>query len=207
MHTNRPCPSISGTAHVQFAEGLHFSAFHLVYPQINFSITHKDYVRLYKPKLGRCVASDFSNSTFREVVDNIETIGCLSLEYVTRKPSPSKRRGRPLFIPDEPKNYSVCGTMYSLTKELHNRLCLLRGVLVELLPNEDVLGSPLQEVVRASDIFGPLKHLSQCLKEGIANRVLRSLEPGDPSSDYEVSTYLKNVYWWYACNGRVKATW
>ena len=96
-------------------------------------------------------------------MENIETIGCLSLEYVTRKPSPSKRHGtssQPLLIPDEPKNYCVCGTMYSLTKELHNQLCLLRGVLVELLPNEYVLGSPLPEVVRASDF---LVHLSTFL--------------------------------------------
>ena len=142
-------------------------------------------------------------------MENIESIGCLSLEYVTRKSSPSKRHGtssQPLFIPDEPKNYCVCGTMYSLTKELHNQLCLLRGVLVELLPNEYVLGSPPAGSSKSIRFFGPLKHLSQCLKEGIANRVLRSLEPRDPSSDDEVSTYLKNVYWWYACTGRVKAT-
>ena len=51
---NRPSPSISGTAHAQFAEGLHFSAFHYtcVHFYSNFSIAS---LYLYKPLLLYCL--------------------------------------------------------------------------------------------------------------------------------------------------------
>ena len=99
-------------------------------------------------------ASDLDTALLQDVVDIIESVNDLPVSSLRSKPAPSRKcRGVGLpqhFLPDEPQEYTVCDTVYSLSQDLHNRLCLLRRLIRELLPVNGFLGSQLPEVVRVS---------------------------------------------------------
>ena len=84
-------------------------------------------------------------------MDSIGSINNRPVNSIHCKPAPTRNRGGgkvALFLPDELQDFTVCDVAYSLTTEQHNRLCLLRGVVRELVPSENFLGSSLPEVVR-----------------------------------------------------------
>ena len=51
-----------------------------------------------------------------------------------------------VLIPDEPQRRTVRGQPYQQNQAHHNNLCLLRGLLKELLPDGGVLGRILSVV-------------------------------------------------------------
>ena len=127
--------------------------------QVVFSVTWKDYDSKTNKRRGNRVASDLKHVLLQDLVEMLDTINGLTVTYQPPPVEPSRRRGGgqpPLsFYPDKPQDYIVCNTRYRLSTELHNRLCLLRGVLKELLPfEEDFLGSSsLPSVVKESVSF------------------------------------------------------
>ena len=63
----------------------------------------------------------------------------------------------------------MCGDLYKLKcVNDHNKLCLLRGIIEELIPpGHPVLGSTLSEVVKTSDFLRALFYFCFCfLSEG-----------------------------------------
>ena len=112
------------------------------------------YRTVFKKKgRGNTVVSDLAGTRLKEVVDVIDSVDGLSVNYTEEKPILSRSQGtveKTSFVVDAPQDYTVCGTVHSLTKEMHNRLCLLRGVLYEYLPKGGYFGSCLPEVVRVS---------------------------------------------------------
>ena len=125
---------------------------------MDFSITWEDYEKRFKKQSREnCVASDLENTMLEEAVNIIDTVNRLPIDYTHSKPVQSRSRGGGrgslLFLPDEPQEYTVCNAVYSLTTDLHNRLCLLRGVLMALLPKKEFLGRHLPEVVKGINVF------------------------------------------------------
>ena len=123
------------------------------------------------------------NVLLQELVEMIETLNRLPMQYQHPALVGSRSRGRckvqSSFIPDEPLEYIRCNTQCSLSMDLHNKLCLLRGVLKELLPTEEFLGnSRLPGVVRVSMSCFCSFPLWGCfsLKDLVAHRGLRSPE-------------------------------
>ena len=142
----------SASTHSKLYCGLGLDLTHYIL-QVHFNITHEDYGKLFnkrKEAKATC-ASDLDTALLQDVVDVIESVNDLSVSYLHSKTTPSRKRGGSgvphRFLPDEPQEYTVCDTVYSLTKDLHNKLCLLRGLIRELLPSSDFLGSHLPEVV------------------------------------------------------------
>ena len=173
-------------------------------PQVKFRLTRGDYIEKYKPRSkqgAKLYASDLCNVLLSELVDEIETVCGLSVEYQPFVPARSKSRGRPAFVelsPDRPQMRSVCGTEFILTTSHHNKLCLLRGILRELIPSGgSALGSPLSSTVRLALFLCFVLFLLVALfsvQDGLVSRVLRSLESttttcgSDEDEDVEVSS-------------------
>jgi hypothetical protein len=115
-----------------------------------------EYKKKFKKDKGEnCTASDLHNTLLQDLVNDIDAINGLPVQCIPTTPKPSSSRGGSkrtvIFLPDEPlEEYTVCNMVYSLTPDLHNRLCLLRGVLMALLPKTKILGSQLPDVVRVS---------------------------------------------------------
>ena len=116
-------------------------------------------------------------------------------------PARSKSRGKPVFVeffPDRPQTRSICGTEFMLTCSHHNKLCLLRGILRELIPaGGSALGNPLSSTVRLALFLCFALFLLVALffvQDGLVGRVLRSLESttttsgSDEDEDVEVSS-------------------
>ena len=142
------------------------------------------------------VASDFGYVTLHQAVDDISQVNGLPVTCTSSSLPPSRSRGGdvtpPVFTSDELEEYTICDSRYKLeTLDDHNKLCLLRGILQELIPpGSPVLGSPLPAVVKISDFLRALFQFCFFnLKDGIVNIVIRSLErDGFDSDNDEVST-------------------
>ena len=97
------------------------------------------------------------NNLLQDIVAIVAKVNSLQLHYIHPRLESSRSQGGGrvslFFLPERPQQYTVCNTVYCLTNDLHNRLCLLRGVLLELLPKTEFLGNCLSEVVRASMFF------------------------------------------------------
>ena len=164
-------------------------------PQILFNITLLDYKQNYgssrQQRSGQyshnnCMASDFCNTLLQDLVDDIDNIDGIAVNYIGYKPSPSRSRGgdqrrseyRPL--PDKPEIYAVCGDEYTLNIEHHNKLCLLIGILEEYLPTGKILGTSLNLDVSVLHIiyvgFMLFSIFGSSVKDGVVNRVMHSLE-------------------------------
>ena len=162
--------------------------------QIAFNLTRDDYVALYKPRKDKLVASDLQNTLLQDMCAAIETVEGLPVIYHGPQCVPSRSRGRPEEVelyPDKPRQLSVCGEGFMLNPSHHNKLCLLRGLLRELIPEGTTLGKPLCSTVRLALVLCFVLFVLVALfsaQDGLANRVLRSLEETTSDSDNEVSS-------------------
>ena len=150
-----------------------------------FELTREDFVAKFKPQKtqkGKLVASDLHNTLLRDVVVYIKTVEGLPVVYHPFLPQPSRNCGgrtATQLYPDKPQTHTICGTLFRLCRQHHYKLCLLRGLLKELLPDSSILGTTLYPIVRVSLVLC----FAHCLlvvlfsvQEGLANRVIRSLE-------------------------------
>ena len=103
------------------------------YTKLTHDVMLRDYVKTFKKRKENCSASDLGNTLLQDLVDMVDGINGRSVHYIQDKPMLLSSRSQGgdkvpvVFLPDEPQDYTVCNRVYSLTTELHKKLCLLRG--------------------------------------------------------------------------------